>query len=274
MLFGQTTHQYGLSENNIILVFFIYLYVHLQHTELWISFSGWLGRLFMSPAHHQIDHSRNPDHFNKNLGSCLALWDWMFGTLYVPSAEPEKLEFGVEPDREHAHTIRGEFIAPFGRAALLLTPLLGRRSADVPAPLPIRSRFGDKPGEFRLRGLIVSRQKISRAVAARRCRRVCVKRDCFPSAPRLTSRIIFPVAPGIAAAVVLGVSDILVKIIAGAHCDVLTMLSFGSVIGLVFITIWLWIGPTPPTNARVRWIRSLSACCSPFSSFACSRPSS
>ena len=131
-VFGQTTHQYGLSENNIILVFFIYLYVHLQHTELWISFSGWLGRLFMSPAHHQIHHSRNPDHFNKNLGSCLALWDWMFGTLYVPSAEPEKLEFGVEPDREHAHTIRGEFIAPFGRAALLLTPLLGRRSADVP----------------------------------------------------------------------------------------------------------------------------------------------
>ncbi len=31
--FGQTTHQYGLSENNIILVFFIYLYVHLQHTR-------------------------------------------------------------------------------------------------------------------------------------------------------------------------------------------------------------------------------------------------
>ena len=22
--------------------------------------------------------------FNKNFGSCLALWDWMFGTLYVP----------------------------------------------------------------------------------------------------------------------------------------------------------------------------------------------
>jgi len=132
--FGQTTHQFGLSENNIILVFFIYLYVHLQHTELWISFTGWLGRLFMSPAHHQIHHSRHPDHFNKNLGSCLALWDWMFGTLYVPSAEPEKLEFGVEPDREHAHTIRGEFIAPFGRAARLLTPLIGRRSPEVPAP--------------------------------------------------------------------------------------------------------------------------------------------
>ena len=134
--FGQTTHQYGLSENNIILVFFIYVYVHLQHTQVWISFTGWLGRLFMSPAHHQIHHSRNPAHFNKNLGSCLALWDWMFGTLYVPSAKPEKLEFGVEPDREHAHTVRGEFIAPFGRAAALLKPLIERRPPAVPLPAP------------------------------------------------------------------------------------------------------------------------------------------
>jgi sterol desaturase/sphingolipid hydroxylase (fatty acid hydroxylase superfamily) len=139
-IFGQTTHQYVLSENNIILVFFIYLYVHLQHTQLWISFTGWLGHLFMSPAHHQIHHSRNPAHFNKNLGSCLALWDWMFGTLYVPAAEPEKLEFGVEPDRPNAHTIRGELFAPFGRAALLLKPLIDRRARAVPLPAPEQER--------------------------------------------------------------------------------------------------------------------------------------
>ena len=131
---GQATHQYGLSENNIILVFFIYLYVHLQHTQLWISFTGWLGHLFMSPAHHQIHHSRDPAHFNKNLGSCLAVWDWMFGTLYVPAAEREALDFGVEPDRAHAHTIRGELIAPFGRAALLLKERFARRARPVPLP--------------------------------------------------------------------------------------------------------------------------------------------
>jgi sterol desaturase/sphingolipid hydroxylase (fatty acid hydroxylase superfamily) len=31
-------------------------------------------RVLKSP-HHQIHHSTNPVHFNKNLGSCLALWD-------------------------------------------------------------------------------------------------------------------------------------------------------------------------------------------------------
>lgn len=133
-LLGQPVSQYGLSETNIILVFFIYGYVHLQHSQLWISLTGWLGHLFMSPAHHQIHHSRNPAHFNKNMGSCLALWDWMFGTLYVPSAEREALDFGVEPDRAHAHTIRGELIAPFGRAAMVLKEYFTKRPRRAPLP--------------------------------------------------------------------------------------------------------------------------------------------
>jgi sterol desaturase/sphingolipid hydroxylase (fatty acid hydroxylase superfamily) len=140
-LLGQPASQYGLSETNIILVFFIYFYVHLQHSQLWISFTGWLGHLLMSPAHHQIHHSRNPVHFNKNLGSCLALWDWMFGTLYIPAADRELLEFGVEPDREHAHTIRGELIAPFVRAALVLKERFEKPAAPVMHPAPEQERI-------------------------------------------------------------------------------------------------------------------------------------
>jgi sterol desaturase/sphingolipid hydroxylase (fatty acid hydroxylase superfamily) len=115
-LFGDMSYQYALSDTNIILVVFIHTSVHLQHTHVWISFRGLLGRVFMSPAHHQIHHSVDPKHFNKNLGSCLAVWDWMFGTLHVPAKEPEKLSFGVGPDHAHPHTFRGEFIVPFVRA--------------------------------------------------------------------------------------------------------------------------------------------------------------
>jgi hypothetical protein len=46
------------------------------------------------------------------------------------------LEFGVEPDRPHAHSIKGELIAPFGRAALLLKQLIERRSQPVPLAAP------------------------------------------------------------------------------------------------------------------------------------------
>jgi probable blue pigment (indigoidine) exporter len=70
----------------------------------------------------------------------------------------------------------------------------------------------------------------------------------------LSTRPAFASAPGFAAAVVLGVSDVLVKIVAAAHCDVLTMLSFRGGVGLVFMTVWLKIGPKPSTNARIRWV--------------------
>jgi len=116
-LFGETAYQYAVSDSNIILVFFIHVYVHLQHSHVWISFTGMLGRIFVSPAHHQVHHSNDPKHFNKNFGSCLALWDWMFGTLYVPAKRREKIKFGVAPDRYPAHTITGELVAPFTRAA-------------------------------------------------------------------------------------------------------------------------------------------------------------
>jgi sterol desaturase/sphingolipid hydroxylase (fatty acid hydroxylase superfamily) len=126
-LFGDTAYQYVLSGNNIILVAFIHLYVHLQHTHIWIAFRGALGRIFVSPAHHQVHHSTNPIHFNKNLGSCLAIWDWLFGTLHVPAKQREKLTFGVEPAYPDAHTITGEFLSPFGRAFNVMFGWLRRR---------------------------------------------------------------------------------------------------------------------------------------------------
>jgi sterol desaturase/sphingolipid hydroxylase (fatty acid hydroxylase superfamily) len=134
-MFGETAYQYAFSDTNIILVFFIHTYVHLQHTELWIPFSGALGRLFVSPAHHQVHHSNNPIHYDSNFGSCLAVWDWMFGTLYVPGKQPEKLSFGVDPDRPNAHTISGELIDPILHAGTRLKEMV--RPA---APLPVAKR--------------------------------------------------------------------------------------------------------------------------------------
>jgi hypothetical protein len=64
----------------------------------------------------------------------------MFGTLYIPSAEREVLEFGVEPDRPHAHTIRGELIAPFVRAGLVVKELFERRVRPAALPAPEQER--------------------------------------------------------------------------------------------------------------------------------------
>ncbi|MGB8043961.1 MAG: sterol desaturase family protein, partial [Pseudolabrys sp.] len=131
-------YQYALSDTNIILVLFIHAYVHLQHSHMWISFRGVLGRVFVSPAHHQVHHSSNPKHFNKNFGSCLALWDWMFGTLYVPQKTRELLTFGFG-DQPNAHTVKGELVDPLLNAAGHLKPLWQKRPADI-TPVPVAER--------------------------------------------------------------------------------------------------------------------------------------
>lgn len=129
-MFGETAYQYAINDTNIILVLFIHTYVHLQHSHMWISFRGALGRILISPAHHQVHHSGNPKHFDKNFGSCLALWDWMFGTLYVPAKEREPLVFGF-PGNANAHTVKGELVEPFVNAAGHLKPALPKRAVPV-----------------------------------------------------------------------------------------------------------------------------------------------
>ncbi len=73
-------------------------------------------------------------------------------------------------------------------------------------------------------------------------------------AATLISRRIFPLAPGVAAGTALGVSDVLAKLVLAAGCDVLTMLSFRSVVGLAFVATWLRFGRKPSADARVRWV--------------------
>lgn len=64
----------------------------------------------------------------------------------------------------------------------------------------------------------------------------------------------FPLAPGIAAGLALGISDVLTKVALVSGADVLTILSFRSVVGLAFVATWLRIGSKPSADRRVRLI--------------------
>jgi len=107
---------------NLILVVFFFITVHLQHSHVWIATTGLLGRVFLSPAHHQIHHSDNPIHFNKNFGSCLSVWDWLFGTLHMPERQRERLTFGVDTRTREHHTAVGGLVMPFVQALRRLRP--------------------------------------------------------------------------------------------------------------------------------------------------------
>ena len=120
--FGEPAQPFTIAGSNALVLIFTYLVGHLQHSHLWIVFTGVWGRLFLSPAHHQIHHSTNPAHFNKNLGACLGVWDWLFGTLHVPGKKREKLDFGVEPKVGNVHGIHEGIVAPVVRAFALVNP--------------------------------------------------------------------------------------------------------------------------------------------------------
>jgi sterol desaturase/sphingolipid hydroxylase (fatty acid hydroxylase superfamily) len=66
----------------------------LHHSHVWLSYGPVVERIIISPAQHQIHHSQDPAHHDRNFGNSLALWDWMFGTLYVIRG-PEDLTFGL-----------------------------------------------------------------------------------------------------------------------------------------------------------------------------------
>lgn len=67
---------------------------NLRHSHVWLSFGPVLEHVFISPSQHQVHHSLDPRHHNKNYGEVLAVWDWMFGTLYVPQRR-EEIAFGL-----------------------------------------------------------------------------------------------------------------------------------------------------------------------------------
>jgi sterol desaturase/sphingolipid hydroxylase (fatty acid hydroxylase superfamily) len=121
-LLGPGVGAFTFSDRNLIGLVFVLLVLHLQHSHIWLAATGVWGRIFLSPAHHQIHHSTNPSDFNKNFGSFLSIWDWMFGTLRIPAQTRERLNFGVAPIAEAQHSITGCLITPFAEA---VEPWLG-----------------------------------------------------------------------------------------------------------------------------------------------------
>lgn len=90
---------------------------NLRHSHIWLSYGPFWSKIFISPSQHQIHHSCAVRHHDKNYGEVFALWDWMFGTLYVPE-KYESLEFGVADEQgvalPQAHpTLVAALMVPF-----------------------------------------------------------------------------------------------------------------------------------------------------------------
>lgn len=84
---------------NIFSFVFLFFGSNLRHSHVELKYFNWLEYIFISPYQHQIHHSNKPAHFDKNIGSKLAIWDWLFGTLIV-SKSVDKIAYGIGTDQE------------------------------------------------------------------------------------------------------------------------------------------------------------------------------
>lgn len=66
---------------------------NLRHSHIWLGW-GKLERIILSPAQHQIHHSAKREHFDKNFGVMIALWDRWFNS-WVPSKGQSVTGFGI-----------------------------------------------------------------------------------------------------------------------------------------------------------------------------------
>lgn len=122
-LCGGEVSRYTLFGVTYLVFIFNSLAANLRHSHVWLSFGPQLEHVLNSPAQHQIHHSDAPRHFNRNFGTNLSLWDWMFGTLYVTTSTPENIRFGTgEQDHQRYLTVYSLIVTPFvetGRKVLM-----------------------------------------------------------------------------------------------------------------------------------------------------------
>lgn len=98
--------------NVIVFLFYVFGY-NLRHSHIWLAYPRWLSHILVSPAQHQIHHSADPKHRDRNLGLVFAFWDWLFGTLYVPDGY-EKIEYGVSTkERNPFNSVWELYVLPF-----------------------------------------------------------------------------------------------------------------------------------------------------------------
>ncbi len=62
-------------------------YPFFTHTQM-IGKLGILEYFFVTPSHHRVHHSSNPEYLDKNYGDVLIIWDKLFGTFREEKAIP------------------------------------------------------------------------------------------------------------------------------------------------------------------------------------------
>ena len=149
MATGVVTWLFNLAGGGVTAYTFLGLHVviwgfslidNLRHSPVWVSYGPTVGRWLVSPAHHQLHHSIEARHLGCNRGSNLAIWDRLYGTLYVPGYQPEVFQMGLGDGTEAKwNSVWRMYLAPFAACARQMVRVF-RREDVLKSPRATASR--------------------------------------------------------------------------------------------------------------------------------------
>ena len=116
LVFDPSASLLTIAGTNAVFTIGLAALANLRHSHTWISWGDRLEHVVCSPAQHQIHHSTDPLHHDRNFGGLLSVWDWMFGTL-ITARTRQRITFGLGPDSERYRTIRDLYFEPVREAA-------------------------------------------------------------------------------------------------------------------------------------------------------------
>lgn len=106
-LFENTISVFTIVGVNLFVFMFNLAGSNLRHSPFYLGFGRW-EKWFISPAQHQIHHSVEVKHFDKNFGSALAIWDRLFNCLVL--SEHEKVKgFGLDQGKTNRQTLKQQW---------------------------------------------------------------------------------------------------------------------------------------------------------------------
>ena len=97
---------------NVFTFMFFFFGANLRHSHVKLKYPRIIEYIFISPFQHQIHHSTKQIHFNKNMGSKFAIWDYLFGTL-VLSESTSKINFGIPKEELAYNSLLENLLNPF-----------------------------------------------------------------------------------------------------------------------------------------------------------------
>ena len=117
-LFGSKVDLITVYGASVGVVIFHSLGSNMRHSHVKIRYPRLIELFFISPGQHQIHHSTEKRHFDKNFGVALAVWDLIFGSLLHSEAQTHR--FGLTTKFGEKHNLLHLYVEPFKAAIRIM----------------------------------------------------------------------------------------------------------------------------------------------------------